>query len=247
MAKFSLTAKFWLLSAAAVLVAGTTFSLGRWQLRRATQKQDLQLAIQAQSRLPVLNSKDLVDPVAVASAVYRRVVVSGIWRPEHTVFLDNRQMNGRPGFIVVTPLSLDGTGQMILVQRGWVPRHSQDRSIVKAPALSTDPVKLLTRVAPSPGRLFEFDHAASGAIRQNLLVSEFARETGLRLRPLSLVQLDEAGSPQDGLLRNWPRPAADVHKNYGYAFQWFALSALIAGLFVWFKLIRNHVKAPNVS
>ena len=32
--------------------------------------------------------------------------------------------------------------------------------------------------------------------------------------------------------------AAGVHKHYGYAFQWFALSALILGLYVWFQLIR---------
>ena len=31
-----------------------------------------------------------------------RVRLEGIWRPEHTVFLDNRQMKGRPGFFVVT-------------------------------------------------------------------------------------------------------------------------------------------------
>ena len=36
----------------------------------------------------------------------------------------------------------------------------------------------------------------------------------------------------------WPEPAADVQKHYGYAFQWFALCALILGLYVWFQLIR---------
>ena len=44
MAKLSLKARFWVLTAAAVLVAGVTFSLGQWQLRRAAQKQNLQLA-----------------------------------------------------------------------------------------------------------------------------------------------------------------------------------------------------------
>ena len=42
----------------------------------------------------------------------------------------------------------------------------------------------------------------------------------------------------DGLLRQWPLPAADVHKHYGYAFQWFAMATLIVGLYVWFQLIH---------
>jgi surfeit locus 1 family protein len=29
-----------------------------------------------------------------------------------------------------------------------------------------------------------------------------------------------------------------VQKHYGYAFQWFALSALIIGLYAWFQLPR---------
>ena len=36
----------------------------------------------------------------------------------------------------------------------------------------------------------------------------------------------------------WPAPAVNVQKHYGYAFQWFAMSALVVGLYVWFQLIR---------
>ena len=35
-----------------------------------------------------------------------------------------------------------------------------------------------------------------------------------------------------------PAPAADVQKHYGYAFQWFALAAGIAFLYVWHRFIR---------
>ena len=47
----------------------------------------------------------------------------------------------------------------------------------------------------------------------------------------------------DGLLRQWPRPALDVHKHYGYAFQWFALCALMTGLYVWFQLVLPRRQA----
>jgi surfeit locus 1 family protein len=36
-----------------------------------------------------------------------------------------------------------------------------------------------------------------------------------------------------------------VQKHYGYAFQWFALCALIGGLHVWFRIIRPRRKAPR--
>jgi surfeit locus 1 family protein len=44
--------------------------------------------------------------------------------------------------------------------------------------------------------------------------------------------------PGDGLLRQWLAPAVDVSKHHGYAFQWFALCALIVGLTAWFQIIR---------
>ena len=46
--------------------------------------------------------------------------------------------------------------------------------------------------------------------------------------------------------REWPRPAVDVQKHYGYAFQWFALGALMAGLYVWFQLVRPRLGKRSV-
>ena len=39
------------------------------------------------------------------------------------------------------------------------------------------------------------------------------------------------------------RPAAGVDKHHGYAFQWFALCALTAGLYVWFQIIQPRRRA----
>jgi surfeit locus 1 family protein len=98
------------------------------------------------------------------------------------------------------------------------------------------------RIAPPPSRLYALGTEGQGPIRQNLDIDAFARETGLKLRPLSVLQTDGAGTAGDALLRQWPAPAVDVHKHYGYAFQWFALAALISGLYVWFQLIRPRLR-----
>lgn len=235
MAKLSLKARFWVLTTAAILVAALTFSLGQWQLRRAAQKQNLQLAIEAQSNQFILNAQDLALEKNSLAVVHRRATLKGIWRAEHTVFLDNRQMNGKPGFIAITPLVLDGTGQIILVQRGWALRNFADRT--KLPDIQT-PVGLVTvrgRIAPPPSKLYEFKGAESGRIRQNIDISAFGREIALSLMPVSMIQ---TGPANEGLLREWAAPNVGIDKHYGYAFQWFGLCALMVGLYVWFQIIN---------
>ena len=244
MAKLSPQARFWLLTTAAVLVAGVTFSLGQWQLRRAAQKQNLQLAIEAQSNQSLLKALDLADPDVLKDAVHRRATLKGVWRAEHTVFLDNRQMNGRTGLVAVTPLVLDGTGQIILVQRGWVLRNFADRT--KLPDIQTPAgaVTVRGRIAPPPSKLYEFKGADSGRIRQNIDVAAFSREISLSLMTVSMVQM---GPANEGLLRDWAAPNLGLDKHYGYAFQWFGLCALVVGLYIWFQIINPwRVRRQNL-
>ncbi|MBK9684372.1 MAG: SURF1 family protein [Betaproteobacteria bacterium] len=228
----------WIVLLAALAATLLTARLGVWQLDRAAQKNALQATLDARMALPALLPAELAHEVQAAATQHHRAVrLEGQWLAERTVYLENRQMNGRPGFFAVTPLRLDD-GSAVLVQRGWLPRDPMDRTRIVAAPPAPGRVAILGRIAPAPGRLYEFEAGASGPIRQNLDLDAYARETGLLLRPLTVVQEDGQPPPDDGLLRQWPRPAAGVHKHYGYAFQWFALSALILGLYVWFQLIR---------
>lgn len=223
---------------AALAGAALTARLGLWQLDRAAGKIALQEAEQRLSALPPLPQSALARDAATAAAQrHRSVQLEGRWLADRTVYLDNRQMNERPGFYAVTPLRLpDGTA--VLVQRGWMPRDPMDRTHLVAPPPPSGDVHLLGRIATGFPRLYEFAGAASGPIRQNLDIEAFAREASLPLRPLAVVQIGDADASPDGLLRQWPQPAAGVQTHYGYAFQWFALCALIIGLYVWFQLIR---------
>lgn len=238
---------------AAVVVAAGTARLGAWQLDRAAQKQALQAALDARGALPPLGRDDLaaVADAAASQFHHRRVVLRGRWLAEHTVWLDNRQMGGRPGFFVVTPLAWPGGA--VAVQRGWVPRDNDVRTRLPAVVTPAGEVEVRGRIAPPPARLHEFDAAAEGPIRQNLDLAAWGREIGVPLPPLSVRQEDDApadaspaASPRarpapaspDGLLRRWPPPALDVQKHHGYAFQWFALSAVTTGLYVWFQIVQ---------
>ncbi len=233
------TRRFWTVTAATVITVAATASLGLWQLDRAAQKIALQAQIDERGALPPWSNRDLLGAADPQLGVHRPVRLSGTWVPGHTVFLDNRQMNTRVGFFVLTPLRLEDSERVVLVQRGWVPRDFNDRSRVPAVAAPEGRVQLEGRLAPAPGKLYQLGDSGTGAIRQNVDLAAYAQETRLPLMGVSVLQTDAAA---DGLLREWPRFAVDVSKHHGYAFQWFALCALAGALYLWFQIISPRRK-----
>lgn len=228
---------------AAVVSMGLTASLGRWQLDRAAQKEAITQARAEQAALPELDGRTLAN-LGAGSAVpegllYRRLALQGQWLVGHTVYLDNRQMHSRPGFYVLTPLRLLGTDAVVLVQRGWVPRHFQDRTALPPIDTPVGDVTVHGRLLPWPSKVYDFGEVESGPIRQNLVFDDYRLQTRLALPMLSIQQTD---ADDQGLQRAWPEVASGVEKHYGYAFQWFGLCALIALLYVWFQIVQPRRK-----
>ncbi len=231
--------RFWVVTVAALLTAALTFSLGQWQLRRAAQKQTLQASLDQKKELPpLINAELLVSQNSIPAAlVDRRIELTGRWLAEQSVYLDNRPMNAKPGFWVMTPLLLTGSDKAVLVQRGWIPRNFGDRTALAHIETPAQNVTLLGRMAPAPAKLYAFKGADTGSIRQNLDIPMFAAETGLPLISALVIQIDPAS---DGLQRDWAAPNTGVDKHYGYAVQWFGLCALVLGLYVWFQLLLPY-------
>jgi surfeit locus 1 family protein len=263
--------RFLLVTVAAVVGLAVTAALGRWQLDRAAQKEALHDAIARRGAMPPLDAaalqreigpatgrSDIGDGAAAPSAalpppplLHRAVRLRGRWLPAQTVYLDNRPMDGRVGFYAVTPLRLEAASPaeppaVVLVQRGWIPRDFADRVRLQPVETPAGLVEVEGRLAASPSRLLSLGAAQGSArqgdspIRQNLDLADFRRETGLPLLAASVVQTAPRAS--DGLLRAWPEIASGVEKHYGYAFQWFGLSALIAILYAWYQIIRRFVR-----
>jgi surfeit locus 1 family protein len=228
---------------AALAGVAVTFALGCWQLGRAHQKEALAAAIAAARQAAPLPPQALLAPDAAAQ-VHRPVRARGRWVAGRTVFLDNRQMAGRVGFYVVTPLRLAGSDAVVLVQRGWAPRNFEQRTQLPPVDTPAGDVELTGRIAPPPSRLYQPGADPGGPIRQNLDLAAFSAETGLALLP---VTVQETGAASQGLLRDWPEAGGrGPESNYGYAFQWWALSGLIAFLYVWFQFIQPRRRAHPV-
>ena len=233
--------RFWLITVAAVLTLAATVSLGRWQLSRAAQKEALQASIEAQKVKPPLTQAEFLALAQPSDELHRPVRLRGLWLTPQTVYLDNRQMHGVPGFYVLTPFALEGTEQTVMVQRGWVQRNFVDRTKLGAVETPAGIVEVTGLIEPPPSHLLELGTsvpapaAPAGApataatpeaaapapavegyspIRQNLDLEAFRAETKMPLR--TDVSLQQTGPASEGLQRDWPAPALGLERHYGY-------------------------------
>ncbi|MBS0454296.1 MAG: SURF1 family protein [Proteobacteria bacterium] len=245
---------------------GLGIALGNWQLHRAAQKEALQAQIQAQGQLPVLDQAQFLALPSPLEALHRRVHLRGLWLASQSVYLDNRQMHGVPGFYVLTPLALEGSNETVMVQRGWIQRNFNDRTALEPVATPSGLVEIDAVIATPPAHLLELGKDAAMAPAQAVPAAEAAAgskpaaaasptPTAVGSSPIrqnldleafrtqtglpvrTELSLQEIGSASQGLQRDWPAPALGIDRHYGYAFQWFGLAALVAVLYVWFQLI----------
>ncbi len=233
--------KFYRVTAAAALFSLLGLALGFWQLDRAAQKEALQAAMQRQADKPPLANSEVLGLAAQgrmqeSGVLYHPVRLTGSWLPAHTVYLDNRQMDAKVGFFVLTPLRLEPQGHVLIVQRGWVPRNFEQREQLPQVQTPGGPVVVEGDIALAPSKLYAPGAPGEGPIRQNLDLEQYRSQTGL---PLEAFTVRESGPPSQGLRRQWSVINFGIEKHYGYAFQWFALALLIAGLYLWFQFFRR--------
>jgi len=240
-------------------VAATLLTrLGLWQLDRADERRAIAQAIEAGRRLPPLTLSTATP--ADALQPWRAAHVYGHWRNDFTVLIENRNLHGRSGFWVATPLQ-QADGAAVLVLRGWLARSFEGQPVIPAGAPGVQHVT--GELASHVPRLFELPNlrlapdatsnlshnwpaaTADPAIPrvQNLPLATLANATGLHFIPTVLMQTAPTGDGDDTLIRNWPQPSTDVDKNIGYALQWFAFAtiAAVAWLAVLLRALRRRV------
>jgi surfeit locus 1 family protein len=241
----------WLLALG--LMAVTT-SAGFWQLRRADEKVRALSDMQArQEAEPWGNADWPCDPADEKPKLpaQQPAVLHGYWLADKTVFLDNRPMDEGSGFIVVTPLVLapehagECGGHVVLVQRGWVPRDQQDRMHLPDLLTPEAEVKVTGRVVQALSQVYQLGQeeaqpaASSGhVVRQNADVAFWTAWLGQAPLAGALLQV-QAAEPEDAeaLVRHWVEPGFGADRHKAYALQWFVMSAVLAGLTIWFQII----------
>lgn len=207
-------------------------ALGFWQLDRAHQKEALLEVFKAQTALPYLpvGKLDLSEP----TSLYRKVIATGRYDLDHQILLDNQVLDGRPGYHVYTPLRLTGDGEVVLVNRGWVPLGASRQQLPDI-GLASAAVSLKGMVAQPANPGLRLPASATDAswpkVVQYLDYRELAGQLGYRLLPaVILLAPDQA----NGYRREWQAHFAGFgpERHRGYAFQWFALTLTLVVLYV---------------
>ena len=130
----------------ALVLVGIAVGLGVWQLngweaRRTAEARDLTRVEPV--AMPSVMGPD--DPYP-GDAVGQPVLVEGTWVPEGTVYVADREHEGRDGFWAVTPVAIGAADDpALLVVRGWTPDPTQ------APAPPTGRAELVAWLQPPEG------------------------------------------------------------------------------------------------
>jgi len=200
---------------------------GQWQLGRLAEVREHNDLMAARLSAPAVD----LDRVAEGSAdelAFRRVTMTGTYRPSQEVLQRNQSWRNEAGFHVLTPFETTG-GLVVLVRRGWVPA-SMSEPPVQAAAPPSGSVQVEGVLEPSvdqPG--FGARDPAEGE-----LARVFHADTDRLDRQIDgdlfelLVRLDtEEGSPT---LADLPfgvgSPALDERNHLSYAVQWHAFAAI---------------------
>jgi surfeit locus 1 family protein len=215
-------------------------SLGRWQIRRGDERRAIQSAIESGRRLSPL----MLAPDTPSSQLtpWRPARATGRWLNDRSVWLENRNYKGRPGYWVATPFAFDAAaGHAVLVLRGWVPRATPGQPEPKMPPAPGGTQTIQGELTPHVPRLFELwslgksqdnvlppvvaDTHGDAPHLQNLDLTPYARATGLTFIP---AVLEQTGPSDEHFVRDWPQPSVDFNENDGYSLQWFAFAAIAA-------------------
>jgi surfeit locus 1 family protein len=214
---------------ATVAFVALTIALGNWQRHRAAEKDALAAQYEAAAReAPVeLPSRD----DAALALRFRAVKAAGEYDAGHQILIDNKVHGGRPGFDVVAPLRLEGSGRYVLVDRGWIAQGASRRELPRVPP-PAGAVRVSGRVNLPPQRYLELGgERAPGLLWENLDVHRVASATGLDLLPVVIEQTG-SGEPPDALVRDWPPPDSGSAQHVSYMLQWYAFAAIAVMLWL---------------
>jgi cytochrome oxidase assembly protein ShyY1 len=219
---------------------------GRWQLHRWEHRGVT--VIPADSR-PAVALADLVSPdqPLPGGSIGRQATVTGRYDAAHQTLVADRDLAGRRGFWVLTPLRPDGgaTGDSsALIVRGWVAGPTDPA--LRAP--STDVTitgRLYASEDPPPVGTGPTDVLPAGQFRE-VNTAELTGHFPYRILDgyLLLGSQTPTVSPAPAVL---PIPVREVNRggglrNLAYALQWWLFA--FAVLYFWSKLIRDDL-APE--
>ena len=215
-----------------IIFAVVFFSLGIWQIERGQTKTQI---------MSEFENKLTKEPIYLnaESKKWDRVLVSGKWESKKQLLIDNVIHQGIAGYKVLTPLRIDETNKLILVDRGWI-KQNKFRDQLPDIQIPDDFESVSgTLEQPELGLVLSEELISNNwpKISQTKNVEVISKAYTEEIFPMILLA--------DPLLKNsleyikiTPTNMTPI-KHYGYSSQWFLMFIVLCFMYIWYGLSRN--------
>ena len=252
MYRFLLTSRWLVVSVLTLLAVAFCVFMGTWQLSRfewrvdqhRTAKHD-QSRTAAQPPVPLARVLPSTRAQVSGDDSARQVSATGSYDAGHQLLVPSRELDGRDGFYVLTPLRVAG-GAALPVVRGWLPGDAsaaaRNGSVPVAPTgqvtvtgtvqyPETSETSGVTTTALPSGQL----GMISAASLVNLLPYPVYNGWITATHPAAPLKPVPPAAPQDSGLD------LKEFQNLGYTGQWFVFAGFV--IFMWFRFVRREGEA----
>ena len=199
--------------------------LGVWQIERAAHKEGL---------LQAFNSEQESPPIRLTSQSpdWSRVFIDGIFDSSRQILIDNQIHKGNVGYKIFTPFRFDDN-KIVLVDRGWIAQGQSRSDLPQLNILEKKSRIIATVTSPEQGVLAGSELLTNEwpRVSQTKAVEVIASAFKEPILDIVLV-LDPGSSQITEFIQIKPFAITPV-KHYGYAMQWFTMSIVLLGMFLY--------------
>jgi len=233
---YNISFNYKLLPSLVFIIFFTIFiKLGFWQLDRADQKKIINMAFAERQNQPAIPLNKETIQMPIKDIIWHHVSMSGEFLNNKNIILDNQVVQEKAGFLIYTPFKILDSNRIILVNRGWYPLSNSRNDVPNIP-----PIKGVQAIEG------EINQMPSSGISLGKVLTEKLDESSFRLQKMDyevlcsllgkdlmkyVVKLKKPIFDKTYVLDSGI-PVPDSDKNYGYAFQWFAMAFTLFIIFI---------------
>jgi surfeit locus 1 family protein len=162
---------------------------------------------------------------------FQRVSVAGVFDHGRELFLIGRELNGKPGLHIMTPLKPSDGSSAILVDRGWVPFEAREAKARAGGQVAGEvTVEGIVRLQKPPG-YFTPENEPENNTWYFVDTAGMSEASGTHLRPGYYIVADTAdlpgGLPKGG---QWRLNLRNDHLEY--ALTWYSLAVALLVIYI---------------
>lgn len=221
----------------AVIMVLAMVRLGIWQLGRADEKQAILDLSKARATSEPMSVSQLLSTTELPNWPKERrfqpIKSTGRFIADGSILIENQVLNKQGGYQLITPFQEEGTEQLILVSRGWLPAGATRQDL---PAFSSPPGVVtiegrLNKPFAQPPLWDDAYPVNEGVVWQYLPIDTYAEQIQASVLPLVIELAPESQGTFVGenspikLKVAWQQIGDEwVAKHKAYAFQWFSMA-----------------------